>query len=190
MVMVNHLINIDAYDCENPVSFADPAIRRYPWVYALEVGRMYLTDVEIQGMRDYLAAGGFLVIDDFWGSYEWDNFEYNIRKVLPGREIVELPLDHPIFHAFYSIEEVKQVPNVGNARSIAYGYSDATWERDGYVPHVLGIKDDDGRLMVVINWNTDLGDAWEWAEDPFYPLEYSRFAAEMGINMIVYGMSH
>ena len=190
MVMVNHLIHIDAYDCENPVSFADPAIRRYPWVYALEVGGMYLTPDEIQGMRDYLDAGGFLVIDDFWGSYQWQNFEYNIRQVLPGRDIVELPLDHPIFNAFYSIEEIRQVPNISNARAIAYGYGDRTWEQDGYTPHVLGIFDDDDRLMVVINWNTDLGDAWEWAEDPFYPLDYSRFAAEMGINMIVYGMSH
>ena len=93
---------------------------------------MYLTPDEIQGMRDYLAAGGFLVIDDFWGTYEWENFEYNIRQVLPGREIVELPLDHPIFNAFYSIEEVRQVPNIGNARQIAFGYSTNTSERDGY----------------------------------------------------------
>jgi hypothetical protein len=65
-----------------------------------------------------------------------------------------------------------------------------TWEQDGYEPHVLGIFDDDGHLMVVINWNTDLGDAWEWAEDPFYPLQYSNFAYEMGANLIIYGMTH
>ncbi|HSR40762.1 MAG TPA: DUF4159 domain-containing protein, partial [Longimicrobiales bacterium] len=153
--------------------------------YALEVGRMRLGDEEVRGLRDYLNAGGFLVIDDFWGTWEWQNFEHEIRRVLPGREIVELPLDHPVFSTFYDIEEILQVPNRNNGIA-----GRQTHERDGYTPYVLGIFDDHERLMVVINWNTDLGDAWEWAENPFYPLRFSRFAAEMGVNMIVYGMSH
>jgi hypothetical protein len=185
MVMVDHLLNIDLYERSNAVGLAEPKVRQYPFLYALEVGRMRLTDVEVQGLRDYLNAGGFLVIDDFWGTFQWENFEYEISRVLPGRPMVELGLDHPIFHAFYEIEEILQVPNVNNG--IGNG---PTYEQDGYVPHVLGIFDDHDRLMVVINWNTDLGDAWEWAENPYYPLKYSRFAAEMGINMIVYAMSH
>ncbi|MGD8331932.1 MAG: DUF4159 domain-containing protein, partial [Acidobacteriota bacterium] len=132
----------------------------------------------------YLAAGGFLFIDDFWGTYEWENWEWEIHKVLPGSEIVELPLDHPLFSTFYQIDEILQVPNVGNAR---YGI---TYEKDGYVPHVRAIFGDDGRLLVLINWNTDLGDAWEWAEDPFYPLMYSNYAYQMAVNAIVYAMSH
>jgi hypothetical protein len=185
LVVIKRLVGLDAYDRENAVSLADPDLRRFPFLYALEVGRMALTQEEIHGLRDYLNAGGFLVIDDFWGTREWQVFESNMRAVLPGRPMVELPPDHPLFSAFYDITEIKQVPNVSNGR-----YGGPTWEQDGYDPHVLGIFDDYGRLMVVINWNTDLGDAWEWAEDPFYPLEYSTFAYEMGANLIVYSMSH
>jgi hypothetical protein len=154
-------------------------------IYAVEVGRMDMTDEEVDGLRGYLDAGGFLIVDDFWGTREWQQFEYNIRRVFPDKPMIELGLDHPLFSAFYDIEEVLQVPNINNG---AGGYQ--THERDGYVPHVRGIFDDHERLMVVINWNTDLGDAWEWAESPYYPLVYSTFAYEMGANMIVYAMSH
>ncbi len=182
---LKRLTNIDAYDYENAVLLTDPDLRRYPFLYMLEVGRMQLTPPEVEGLRDYLQAGGFLFIDDFWGTYEWENFEWEIHKVLPGSEIVELPADHPLFTTFYVIEEILQVPNVGQAR-----YGGPTWEQDGYVPHVRAIFDDDGRLMVLINWNTDLGDAWEWAEDPFYPLTYSNYAYQMAVNAIIYAMSH
>ena len=185
LVVIKRILGLDAYEYENAVDLADPRIRRFPFLYALEVGRMALTREEVRGLRDYLYAGGFLVVDDFWGTREWAVFEENIRMVLPGRPIVELPREHPLFHAFFEIGEIKQVPNVRQGR-----YGGPTWERDGYEPRVLGIFDDDGRLMVVINWNTDLGDAWEWAEDPFYPMEYSNFAYEMGANLIVYAMSH
>ena len=146
---------------------------------------MSLSQPEVEGLRSYLLAGGFLVIDDFWGTQEWANFEYEIRQVLPGYEIVDLPIEHNIFTTFYEIDEIIQVPNVGNG--VRGG---PTWERDGFIPMVKGIHDDDGRLMVVINWNTDLGDAWEWADDPYYPLKYSLYAYEMGVNFIVYAMSH
>lgn len=189
LVVLKRLVRLDAYDFENAVDLADPKLRRFPMIYAVEVGHMDLTPEQVHGLRDYLNAGGLLVVDDFWGSYEWARFEYNMRKVLPGRPIVELPMDHPLFSTYYQIDSVLQVPNVQNGRAVTRGYGH-TWEQDGYVPHVLGIFDDDGELMVIINWNTDLGDAWEWAEDPMYPLPLSTFAYEMGTNMIVYGMSH
>jgi hypothetical protein len=180
--LVNHL---DAYDGDNPVSLADPELLRYPFLYAVEVGYMSLTEPEVLGLRDYLQRGGFLVVDDFWGSREWANFEHEIKRVLPGHPIVEIPLDHPIFHAFYDIGEIVQVPNVGQGR-----FGGPTWEQDGVTPTVRGIFDDDGRLMVAISWNSDLGDAWEWAEDPFYPLKFSTYAYQLGVNLIVYAMSH
>jgi hypothetical protein len=108
--------------------------------------------------------------------------------VFPDREIVELPMEHPVFHAFYDVTEILQVPNVYQGSMVASG--GPTHEYDGYVPHVRGIFDDDGRLMVLINWNTDLGDAWEWADDPSYPLKFSTFAFEIGINFVIYGMSY
>ena len=182
---LKRLTNIDAYDFDNPVTLDNPDLRRYPFLYMLEVGAMQLTPPEVEGLRGYLTAGGFLFVDDFWGTYEWQVFEHEIYRVLPNYEIVELPLDHALFSNFYVIEEILQVPNVGNGRS---GYG--TWEQDGYVPHVRAIFDDDGRLLVLINWNTDLGDAWEWAEDPWYPLAYSNFAYQMAVNAIIYAMSH
>ena len=179
------LSNLDAYEHEHTIRLDDPAVRRLPFLYALEVGAMALTEPEVVGLRDYLLAGGFLVIDDFWGSLQWANFEYEIQSVLPGYEIVDLTLDHPIFTAFYEIDEILQVPGVG-----AGVRGGPTYQQDGYVPMVKGIHDENGRLMVVINWNTDLGDAWEWADDPNYPLKYSTYAYEMGVNFIVYAMSH
>jgi hypothetical protein len=179
------LQHLDASPDEHPMRLDDPELGRFPFLYMLEVGYMQLTEPEVKALRRYLLAGGFLVIDDFWGTGEWANFESEIKRVLPEYPIVELPLSHPIFHAFYDVKELVQVPNVGNG--IRGG---PTWERDGYEPHCRGIFDDKGRLMVVINWNTDLGDAWEWAEQPLYPLKYSTFAYEMGVNFIMYAMSH
>ena len=184
MTVLKRLTNLDAFAWENAVTLDNPALRRFPFLYALEVGYMNLSDPEIEGLRDYLKAGGFLVIDDFWGSREWAQFEYQMGLVFPNNPIIDLDLDHPVFNTFYEIDEILQVP--------AYGryWGGRTSERDGYVPYVKGIEDDDGRLMVIINWNTDLGDAWEWAEQPDYPLQYSTFAFQMGVNMIIYAMSH
>ncbi|MGH7555896.1 MAG: DUF4159 domain-containing protein [Longimicrobiales bacterium] len=184
LIVFRRLLGIDAYDCEHYLRLDDPSIRKFPFLYALEVGSMGLGPEEVKNLRDYLLAGGFLMVDDFWGDGEWQNFEYEIRQVLPEYDIVELPLDHPIFRSFYEIKEILQVPNVGNARS---GW---TSECGPCQPHALGILDEKGRVMVVINWNTDIGDAWEWAEQPFYPLKYSTFAYQMGVNFIVYAMSH
>ena len=183
LTVLQRLTNLDAFSYENAVLLTDERIRRYPFLYALEVGYMNLSPEEIEGLREYLMAGGFLVIDDFWGSREWEVFEWHMDRVFPSRPIVDLDLDHPVFSTFYDIEEILQVP--------AYGrWGGRTSERDGYVPYVKGIHDDEGRLMVIINWNTDLGDAWEWAEQPDYPLQYSTFAFQMGVNMIIYAMSH
>jgi hypothetical protein len=192
MVQVTRrLSNIDACGWEHPASLADPELRRYPFLYSLEWGNAKLTDAEVKGLRDYLDAGGFLMIDDFWGTYEWQNFEQQMKRVLPGKQIVELPRTDLLFHIHYTVEgDILQVPNAGNARAIEEGDPRATTsEKDGFVPHVRGIYDNTGRLMVVINWNTDLGDALEWAESPYYPLRYSTFASEMFLNMIMYSMT-
>ena len=186
LTIIDRLVDLlDAYERENAVRLDNPDLRRFPFLYALEVGYMYMSEAEVMGLRDYLLAGGFLMIDDFWGSWEWANFESEIKRVLPEYQIEEIPLDHPIFHTVYNIEEIVQVPNYGNAQR-----GGRTWEQDGYDPHVRGIFDENRRLMVVINWNTDIGDAWEWAESPYYPLYYSTFAIEITVNTIVYAMSH
>ncbi len=185
LIGLRRLTNLDVHETENPLMLTDPDLGRYPFLYTVEVGYMALTEPEIDGLRRYLKAGGFLVIDDFWGSFEWENFQNQLQRILPGNPIEDIPLDHPIFNCFYDVKEIVQVPNVGQGMQ-----GGPTWESDGYYPAVKGVFDDQGRLMIVINWNTDLGDAWEWAENPYYPLKFSTYAYQMGVNFIIYAMSH
>jgi hypothetical protein len=185
IIGIQRLTNINIGAEEKTVPLTDSELFRYPFLYAVECGHWDLSQEEAASLREYLQRGGFLFCDDFWGSWEWSNFQNNIERVLPGSKIEDLPSDHPIFHSYYDINAIIQTPNVGNAL-----YETRTHEQDGYVPHCRGIFDEDGRLMVVINWNTDLGDAWEWADLPGYPAKYSTYAYRIGINAIVYAMSH
>jgi len=145
---------------------------------------MQLSQEEADILREYLQRGGFFVVDDFHGTYEWENFETQIRKVLPSCKIEEIPISHPVFHCFFDIEALIQVPG---AQML---YSGVTYEKDGYDPHFRGIFDETGRLIVMINFNSDLGDAWEWADVPYYPEKYSSAAYRLGINYIIYSMTH
>jgi hypothetical protein len=182
---LRRMTNIDAYEWENPVRLDDPELRKFPFLYILEVGGMALSPPEVEGLRNYLLAGGFLFVDDFWGDWEWLNFEQEIRRVLPEYTIQDIGLDHPVFNAFYDIDTIIQVPNVSNGR-----WGGGTSEKGGITPHVRGIFDEHGRLLVAVHWNTDLGDAWEWADDPYYPISYSNYAWRVGINFIIYAMTH
>jgi hypothetical protein len=182
---LQRLTNIRVAGEGKTIPLTDPELFRYPFLYSVEVGQWDLSDEEVSSLGEYLRRGGFLFCDDFWGSLEWASFERNMRRVLPECRIEDLPRDHPFFHAYYDIPEIIQTPNVGNAIERR-----PTYEQDGFVPHCRGISDDRGRLMVVINWNTDLGDAWEWADLPGYPARYSTYAYQVGINAIVYAMSH
>lgn len=188
LVALKRLSVLDAYELDNAIKLTDPKLRRFPLLYLVEVGSMSLTNAEVLALRNYLLAGGFMVIDDFWGSWAWDQFVAQMHRVFPDRAIVELPLEHPVFSTFYNIDSILQVPNVRlGAESVRGG---STHEYDGIIPHVRGIFADDGRLMVLINWNTDLGDAWEWADNPEYPLKFSTYAFEIGINFVIYSMTH
>ena len=166
------------------VQILDPDLFQYPFIYAVEVGSMVLSNQEAEQLREYLLRGGFLVVDDFHGPYEWNNFYQQIKKVFPEYEPVDLPVSHPIFHCYFDIDELFQVPGLQTV------YSGRTWEKGGYEAHYRGIQDNSGRLMVMINHNVDLGDAWEWAEVEAYPREYANLAFQLGINYIVYAMTH
>jgi hypothetical protein len=186
MIVASRLSNLNACEWGQPVSLADPELRRYPFIYSLEWGRnANLSEEDVLGLRTYLQAGGFLMLDDFWGTQEWANTARQLSRVLPERAIVDIPLDHELFRAHYAIEgPILQVPGAGGGIRGA-----PTWQRDGYDPIVKGVFDDDGRLMVAIYGNTDLGDALEWAEDPIYPLEYSTYASKLFLNTIMYAMT-
>ena len=109
-----------------------------------------------------------------------------MKKIFPDRPIVDIPLDHPIFHTFYDIDQRMQVPNIG----YAYNPGSPTWEQDGYQPYVRGIVDDNKRLLVFINFNTDLMDASEWADDALYPHKFSAYSYKIFSNAVIYALSH
>jgi Domain of unknown function (DUF4159) len=162
----------------------DDDLMNYPWLYAVEVGRWYLDDRDAAMLREYLLRGGFLVVDDFHGSTQWEGFEESMRRVFPDRPIVEIPESDPLLDIVYTIDENIQIPG------IQFLSSGRTYEQDGVVPHWRGIYDDDDRLMVAINWNMDLGDAWEHADVPEYPEQMTALAYRYAINYIVYSMTH
>jgi hypothetical protein len=181
---VKRLSLIESGDGPVTLAWNDPRLFQYPILYAVEVGHMALDDAEAARLREYLLRGGFLVVDDFHATYEWDVFETAIRKVFPDRPIQEVDISDPVFHCFYDVNEKIQVPGVH------YVWSGSTSERGGTTPHFRGIYDDKGRVMVMINFNMDLGDAWEWADLPEYPEKFSSMAYRLGINYIIYSMTH
>lgn len=185
---LNRLSAIDSSPNEQAVKLTDPQLRHLPFIYALEMGAMQLQKTEISALREYLLSGGFLFIDDSWGSWAWENLNSQLGQVFPDRAIVEIPPTHPVFSIVYELTEIKQVPNFRNG--IAYEKTGITHESDGNDPQVHGIFDDNGNLMVLINWNTDLGDAWEWADHPEYPSFFSTYAVKLGINVVIYAMTH
>lgn len=171
---------------DDPITCApgDKNLFKYPFIYIVEPGRMDLSTEDAANLREYLTRGGFMMLDDFWGEYEWQNVQEQMRKIFPEYPIKELPLDHPIFHCYFDIDEVVQVPNIG------YINHGITYEKGGYIPHYDAIVDDTGRVMVFIARNSDNGDAWEWIDEPLYPLKFGLAAYRLGMNLIVYAMTH
>lgn len=166
------------------IAIMDDRLFDYPLIYFVEPGSLELSDEQAARLREYVARGGFMFFDDFWGVYEWDNLETQLHKIWPDYKAKDLPLSHPIFHSYLDVEEVVQVPNIYNAQR------GQTSEKGGIVPHYMGVEDKNGRLVTFISFNCDLGDAWEWINDPSYPVKYGLPAYKLGINVIIYAMSH
>src|SRR5262245_52141640 len=184
---VQRMTKIRVFPDPHEVRIMDPELFKFPYLYAVEVGRgMTFSSQEAARLREYLLRGGFWHVDDFWGPDQFRNFYNQIQKVFPDRPLVELPLTHEVFHTHFEVTEVMQIPNVNNGCRGAQTWQDA---RD-IKPRVFGISDDDGRLMVMVTYNSDLGDAWEWMDEPCYPALYSGQAYRMGINFLVYAMTH
>jgi hypothetical protein len=168
-------------------------MRHYPFIYMIEVGRISITDEEAHAMREYMLNGGFIMVDDFWGISAWETFYTALKQIFPTREPEELPLSHDIFHIVFDLKVKPQIPHVRVA--VANRGTGITYEQhDGGTEevHYRGVKDDKGRLMMLICHNTDIGDGWEEeGTDPWYFREFSeKYAYPLGINIIFYAMTH
>ena len=181
---VRRLTRIHTKSVEHVVSLDDDDIYNYPWTYVVEPGHWVLSDDQAAKLRDYLLRGGFLMTDDFHGSDEWEVFMDSLSRVFPDRPVVDIENSDPIFHVLYDLNQRFQVPGIVNRPYFR------TYEKDGYDARWRAIYDDKGRIMVAICFNQDLGDAWEWADDPTYPEKYASFAYRLGINYIIYAMTH
>jgi hypothetical protein len=156
----------------------------WPWLYAVEVGHWNLTDHQAKALREYLDRGGFFMCDDFHGTEEWAVFTRSMQRVFPDRPIVDIPKEDPIFHTVYDLDDKYQVPGAQFIRS------HRTYEYDGYDPHWRGIYDEKGRLVVAICNDMDLGDSWEHADNPEYPQRFSAMGIRIGVDYVIYAMTH
>jgi Domain of unknown function (DUF4159) len=175
-------------DVGEPIAMAldDPRLWQYPWLYLVEPSNVIMSDTEAATLREFLLRGGTITMDDFHGSFEWELTARWLAKVFPDREIVDLSPPHPIYTSFYQLDRYPQVPGVGSF------LNGRTWEKGGYTARLRAILDDSGRPMVLLNWNTDMGDGWEWSNADEFPgyLKWTTVAYQMMINEIVYSLTH
>lgn len=171
----------DAYDL---FSLDDPELMKYPVAYITEAGWWTLTDQEAAAFRAYLQKGGFVIFDDFKvpgdfgaGGGGWDTFEANMKRVIPGAAFVDMDATHPIFHCFFEIDSLDHFPQAYNAgRPIFRGlYED---------------NDPRKRLQMIINYNTDISQYWEWSGRGFRPFDETNEAYKLGVNYVIYGLTH
>jgi hypothetical protein len=169
----------------------DDRIFDYPWIYATQTAWWDLSDRETARLREYLLRGGFLVVDDMWGPEQWELFRHTMARVFPNKPIVDILDSDAVMHVLYDIEE-KDRTIIPGSRHLRMGY-DGTVQLvypGGSVPAWRAIHDDRQRMVVAVNFNTDVADAWEFADAPFYPEKMTALAYRFGINYVVYAMTH
>jgi hypothetical protein len=182
---VRRLTRIQVRSVEQSVMLEDgDETYNWPWLYAVQVGEWGLTEEEAKVMREYLLRGGFFMADDFHGDYEWEMFMKRIRLVFPDRPIVDIPENDPILHTVFDLTDRFQIPG---AEHLYQGCKNCNGGGQG--AHWRGIYDDKGRIMVAISYNSDIGDAWEYADDPRYPEKFSGLAIRVGVNYLIYAMT-
>ena len=171
----------------NELTFDDPELFKYPVAYVIEVGWWDMSDREAEGLRTYLRKGGFVIVDDFKvrgggfgrfdGSGGWDVFEANMRRVLPDVRFFEMSASHPIYHSFFEIDDLNIVPQAYVAGT----------------PIFRGVYEDNDptrRLQMIINYNTDISQFWEWSGTGLRPIDQTNEAYKLGVNYIIYGLTH
>jgi hypothetical protein len=180
---LRRLSRVQARSVEQPVDLEDrDEAFNWPWLYGVQVGEWGLTEAEAAIMREYLLRGGFFMADDLHGVDEWAEFEKRIHFVFPDRPIEDIPDGDAIFHTVYDTDDRPQVLGQAHLREGS--------KNGGVGAHWRGIYDDHRRVMVAISYNSDLGDAWEFADDPRYPEKMAGFAIRLGVNYVVYALTH
>jgi len=181
---VRRLTRIHTRSVEQPVNLEEGDAYDWPWLYAVQVGEWGLSDAQGKLLREYCLRGGFFMADDFHGQAEWYEFESRMKKAFPEYPIRDIEDADAIFHTVYDLNDRYQIPGQ------AHLYNGYKGGADGRGAHWRGIFDTQGRVMVAISYNSDVGDAWEYADDPRYPARFADLAIRLGVNYIVYSMTH
>ncbi|MEP6963304.1 MAG: DUF4159 domain-containing protein [Acidobacteriota bacterium] len=188
MLALNRLTLVNARSVEQPVNLdVGDDVYNYPFLYAVRPGEWQLTDTQAAKMRDYINRGGFFMCDDFWGTSEWDVFMQSFGRVFPDAEVVDIPNQDAYFHLMFDLDERYRIPG-------AWGLRGPGYQNDGSVPYWRAIyqptPNGGSRMVALMIPNSDLGDSWEYADQPQYPEMYSRLGLRLGINAVVYAMTH
>ena len=173
------------------VPLTDPLLFHCPMLFMEDVGTIQFSDEEVESLRAYLLKGGFLTVDDFWGTPAWEQWATEIGRVLPPSRypIVDIPNDHAIMHTLYDVKDIEQVSSIQFWTRSGGNVSERG--PDSTNPNHRGIVDEKGRLMVVMTHNTDIPDTWEReGENQEYFDRFSPAGYAIGVNTVLYGMTH
>jgi len=181
---VRRLSRLNVRSVEQVVDLVSDDLFDHPFVYVVEPGHWDLPESQAKKLREFADRGGFLMTDDFHGTFEWGIFTSSLERAFGSRPIVDLENSDPIFHVIFDLDERFQVPG------IVMFSTGQTFEYDGVEAKWRALRDEKGRIVMAICQNMDLGDAWEWADHPQYPERYASLAYRVGINYIVYAMTH
>ena len=180
--IMNEVSFFGANERINTVTLDDPELFKYPVAYIIEVSWWQMTDAQAAALRAYMQKGGFVIVDDFkadgdFGSPGWGPFEQNMRRVLPGVRFLPMSASHPIFHSFFEIDDLDVIPQAYNSGK----------------PYFFGVYEDNDpskRLMMIVNYNTDISQYWEWSGTGLRPIDDTNEAYKLGVNYLFYGLTH
>jgi len=182
---VRRLTRIHVRSVEQPINLDDgDDVYDWPWIFGVQASPMDLTDSQAKKLREYLLRGGFLMCADTWGDRDWEIFATTMKRVFPERDLVEVPDGDQVFHVLYDLKDRYGIPGEWSL------HSGVPYLNGGRVGHWRGIYDDKKRLMVMCDFNSDTSDSWEWADEPRYPEKYSAQGIRIGVNYIIYAMTH
>jgi uncharacterized protein DUF4159 len=185
LLAMRRLTRIDTRSVEQPVNLDDnDDVYNWPFLYAVQTGQWDLTNAQAAKLRDFILRGGFFMCDDFWGANQWDTFQASMGRVFPEQTATDLPDASPIFHTVYDLDNRYQVPGA------RYLYTGSYEKCRGCPAQWRGLSDEKGRVIAAMTPNSDIGDSWEYADDPQYEERFSALGIRIGVNYIVYAMTH